>query len=242
MDRARALTIVRDLAAALEAAHRRQIVHRDLKPENIWLVSGADSECAKVLDFGLATVIASADAELPAPAGDGSIQGTPLYMAPEQIRGEDPDRGLGRVGACRHRVRNDVRRPSVCVAVVHTDRRGQWRSEPMNGSAHLPRSVGVILQTRVGHRTRGRPIVGRDAADGAGAGTSCLSRQDLAALVRRALAGAIRHHTVERGAGGRNPGQSAIARKRSPASATPTGVRSIHSSDVRATARTTAPI
>ena len=88
---ARAIAILRDVAAAVDAAHRRQLVHRDLKPENICLVAGDDGETAKVLDFGIAKLMAPADSALQTMHNTGgALVGTPLYMAPEQLRGEDP--------------------------------------------------------------------------------------------------------------------------------------------------------
>ncbi len=68
---------------ALTVAHERGIIHRDIKPGNI-LVS--ENGTIKVTDFGLAYVALS-----PTVTMEGMVLGTPAYMAPEQIRGDDID-------------------------------------------------------------------------------------------------------------------------------------------------------
>jgi serine/threonine protein kinase len=86
-----ALRIVRQIAVSLAAAHAQGVVHRDLKPENVVLVPDtavAGGERAKILDFGIATVV---DRPTPrrrsGPVDPGPVMGTPLYMSPEQCRG-----------------------------------------------------------------------------------------------------------------------------------------------------------
>ncbi len=83
----RALPIAVQIAAALQAAHERDIVHRDLKPENVILAQKGGREVAKVLDFGISKV-RSTEAEQVRITRTGQLVGTPLYMSPEQARGE----------------------------------------------------------------------------------------------------------------------------------------------------------
>ena len=84
-DRARVRDTLRQLAAAVAAAHARGVTHRDLKPENVMRTAEGR---LKVLDFGLARVEA-ADGMAPGVRHTlpGVVVGTPGYMAPEQIDG-----------------------------------------------------------------------------------------------------------------------------------------------------------
>jgi uncharacterized RDD family membrane protein YckC len=85
-----ALAIIRSAALGLREAQRNGITHRDIKPSNL-MVDGHGM--VKVLDFGLAASIDHADAAagLGGPVAQTSLAGTPLYMAPEQARGEPVD-------------------------------------------------------------------------------------------------------------------------------------------------------
>jgi serine/threonine protein kinase len=83
----RALPIARQVCQALEAAHARGVVHRDLKPENVFICRKRDADFVKVLDFGISKVRAT-DAEQVRVTKTGQLVGTPLYMSPEQARGE----------------------------------------------------------------------------------------------------------------------------------------------------------
>lgn len=85
-------TVVTHVARAITRAHEANLVHRDLKPENIFLVQNEDELVAKVLDFGIAKVLAGEDGEPPSTRTEtGRLVGSPYYMSPEQARGRDVD-------------------------------------------------------------------------------------------------------------------------------------------------------
>lgn len=78
------------VCGALAEAHAKGMVHRDLKPENLFLTrTPSGAELVKVLDFGLAKLRDSR--ELGQITSTGNIVGTPYYMPPEQVRGEEVD-------------------------------------------------------------------------------------------------------------------------------------------------------
>jgi serine/threonine-protein kinase len=81
------LSIVAQVAAAIDAAHARRLLHRDLKPENIFLLEGS-SDRLKILDFGIAKPLDATGSGMT--TLDGALLGTPRYMSPEQLRGEPP--------------------------------------------------------------------------------------------------------------------------------------------------------
>lgn len=77
------------VAGSVSDAHAAGIVHRDLKPENIVIAEGRDGETAKVLDFGLAKLFeGNVGTQV---TSSGTIVGTPYYMSPEQIHGQELD-------------------------------------------------------------------------------------------------------------------------------------------------------
>jgi serine/threonine-protein kinase len=84
-----AIGLCMHLLDALEAAHAAGVIHRDLKPENVMLVRGPGGEpWAKLVDFGIARMLQEGPnaARLTA---QGTLLGTPYYVAPEQARGSD---------------------------------------------------------------------------------------------------------------------------------------------------------
>jgi serine/threonine protein kinase len=87
---ARAAPLLAQVCSALQEAHELGIVHRDLKPENVLITRTAGGrDYAKVLDFGLAKL---EQRDAPSTMTDRQqIVGTPYFMSPEQIRGDEVD-------------------------------------------------------------------------------------------------------------------------------------------------------
>ncbi|MDR0849693.1 MAG: Stk1 family PASTA domain-containing Ser/Thr kinase [Propionibacteriaceae bacterium] len=82
----RALEMTQSVLEALDYSHRNGIIHRDIKPANVMLTSAGQ---VKVMDFGIARAVSDTAASMTQTA---SVIGTPQYLSPEQIRGDQVDR------------------------------------------------------------------------------------------------------------------------------------------------------
>ena len=86
----RILRIAQQAASALAAAHAKGVVHRDIKPENIFLLKRKEMDFVKVVDFGISKSLRqSTEEEEVRLTQTGMVLGTPLYMSPEQARGDE---------------------------------------------------------------------------------------------------------------------------------------------------------
>ncbi|MDP2308713.1 MAG: protein kinase [Pseudomonadota bacterium] len=166
-----AIEIGCELADALYQAYttpgdngeRLQLVHRDLKPENIMLTKAGE---VKILDFGLARVD-NADFQRDDP---NRIKGTPVYMAPEQARGEDIDHrtdlfALGLIlyellmGRPAYRVPVDA--PDPIAAIYAAIEGGELSEQVRELESKLP-GMGPIVAKLLQTRPRNRYQTGHD--------------------------------------------------------------------------------
>ena len=99
LSRARVLDLFRQITRGLAYAHDRGVIHRDLKCENVMISRNSDEEIARVVDFGIALTQEALEPGQRLTTA-GTVLGTPAYMSPEQLCGEEIDQrsdlfGLG---------------------------------------------------------------------------------------------------------------------------------------------------
>lgn len=151
--------VVVKLLETLARVHELGLLHRDIKPANV-LVDDAGQPT--LLDFGLVRGALAG----PTITRSGAVMGTPLYMAPEQVRGERADRrsDLYALGAMiREALTGQVPFHSANVALLFEARQ---RSDPPSIAAScpdLPPGVGAALDAMVARRPEARPTSARVA-------------------------------------------------------------------------------
>ncbi|MDP9491153.1 MAG: serine/threonine-protein kinase [Actinomycetota bacterium] len=151
LESGRALSIVGQVAAALDAAHALGLVHRDVKPANVLL----DGDHAFLTDFGLSKP-ASSQTNLTA---KGQFVGTIAYMAPEQIKGAavDPRTDVYALGCVLyHCLAGGVpyaRDSDVAVIFAHMEERPELLSSPGSG---LPQALDAVIAKALAKRAEDR--------------------------------------------------------------------------------------
>ena len=137
----RAAYVIDQILSALEHAHRGGVVHRDVKPANVMVT---DEGAIKIMDFGIARVLGAEQKTV-----DFRLMGTPAYMSPEQVLGEEVDgrSDLYSVGVLFYRLLTGALPFSADTALGMLQR--QIRDTPIPLCAHrggLPDWCEAIVQ------------------------------------------------------------------------------------------------
>jgi serine/threonine-protein kinase len=140
-----AVQMAEQMADALEEAHRHGIIHRDLKPSNVQVT---DQGALKLLDFGIAQLLPSLDADATRTIDTDVVLGTPSYMSPEQIEGKplDPRSDVFSFGSVLYELLSGRKAfsgesvPSILTAVLRDD------PPPLDAPAALDRVVRRCLE------------------------------------------------------------------------------------------------
>lgn len=180
------LSIGREIAAGLQAAHERGLVHRDIKPSNIWLESGSPGSGrgvlgkgmlpsghaprtkhqalprVKILDFGLACSLASDQ------AGQGNIEGTPAYMSPERAQGMPIDvrSDLFSLGSVLYRMTTG-KQPFKGQTIVQTlyQLTTEEPAPPQTLNRRLPRDFAALIQRLLAKNPDQRPASAQEVVE-----------------------------------------------------------------------------
>jgi eukaryotic-like serine/threonine-protein kinase len=155
LDPAEAMDVVAQAAAGLDAAHRSGLVHRDIKPANLLLTPDG---MVKITDFGIAHAAGSAPV-----TRQGTVIGTPAYLAPERVAGEPatPASDLYALGIVAHECLTGTRPyagTSTEIALAH----GQRALPPL--PAHVPPAVAAFVTDLTARDPAERPSSGRLAS------------------------------------------------------------------------------
>jgi tetratricopeptide (TPR) repeat protein/predicted Ser/Thr protein kinase len=143
-DRTLLIRLVADAARALHYAHEQGIIHRDLKPENLMVTLRGQEHRVFLMDFGLARAAEGASKI----SATGFLVGTPMYMAPEQARGEKVDvrSDVYSLGLTLYELLTD-KKPFESESVYETLRRVQETDPP--AMRDIDRKIAPDLETVV---------------------------------------------------------------------------------------------
>jgi len=171
---ARVTTILAQACRGLAAAHAAGIIHRDVKPANIFLQRQGDAEIVKLLDFGIAKVTTRVRATDDQLTQTGALMGTPVYMAPERLLGEESDASADvySIGVVLYR--------ALSGKLPYEGSLGEIMVKAVSGAPpHLrevapavPHDLATIVMRALAHEPSDRPT----AAELADELTACLGR------------------------------------------------------------------